>query len=153
MGRHYALALLFFLFLPLASAGKINLFNHLPANETVKLVTFECHSNCTPEEWFMVDNLTIIKPYNGTHDLKIMITGNKTRREFVPAKNLTPFSISDINWSPVNETIKNLTSHKFLGSTLPKHYDQMTGRITENRLRMEFHCDDCFLVNVHYSWT
>ncbi|AFL95315.1 hypothetical protein CL1_1112 [Thermococcus cleftensis] len=140
-----SLALLFLLFLPLASAGKVNLFNHLPGNETVKLVTFECHSNCTPQKWFMVDNLTIIKPHNETSDIKITITGNKSRQKLIPARNSTPFTINNINWSAVNETIKNLTSYKFLGSTLPKQYTRMTGRITENGLEMEFHCDDCFL--------
>ena len=98
----FVLALLFLFLLPLVSAGKVNIFNYLPANETVKLVTFECHSNCMPEEWFMVDNLTIVKPHNGTHDLKMMITGNKTRREFIPAKNSPSFTISNINWSSVN---------------------------------------------------
>ncbi|WP_048149785.1 CGP-CTERM sorting domain-containing protein [Thermococcus sp. AM4] len=145
MGRRYVLVLLFLFLLPLVSAGKVNLFNYLPANERVKLVTFECHSNCTPEKWFMVDNLTILKPYNETHDLKITITGNKTIRELIPAKNSTPFPISDINWRSVNEAIKNLSSCKFLGSVLPKQYSRMTGRITENGLRMEFHCDECFL--------
>ncbi|WP_297504554.1 CGP-CTERM sorting domain-containing protein [Thermococcus sp.] len=145
MRRYYALVLLFLLFLPLASSGKVNLFNHLPNNESVKLVTFECHSNCTPEKWFMVDNLTIVKPYNKTHDLKITITENESEQELIPAKNLTLFSISDINWSSVNETIKNITSYKFLGSTLPKQYSRMRGKITRNRLRMEFHCDECFL--------
>ncbi|WP_167900999.1 hypothetical protein [Thermococcus sp. LS1] len=97
---------LLLLFLPLASAGKVNLFNYLPSNETVKLVTFECHSNCMPEKWFMVDKLTIIKPYNGTSDVKITITGNESRLEFIPAKNLTPFSISDINWSNLENVTK-----------------------------------------------
>ncbi len=145
MEKYWTLALLFLFLLPLVSAGKVNLFNYLPANERVKLVTFECHSNCTPEKWFMVNNLTIIKTYNGTHDLKVMITGNKSRREFIPAKNLPSFTISDINWSSVNETIKNITSYKFLGSTLPKHYSRMRGKITRNGLKMEFHCDECLL--------
>ncbi|NJD99938.1 hypothetical protein E3E26_09130 [Thermococcus sp. LS1] len=59
-----------------------------------------------PEKWFMVDKLTIIKPYNGTSDVKITITGNESRLEFIPAKNLTPFSISDINWSNLENVTK-----------------------------------------------
>ena len=50
----------------------------------------------------MVDNLTIIKPYNKTHYLKIILTGNKNKREPIPSKNLTPSSTNNLNRSSVN---------------------------------------------------
>ncbi len=142
MRRRYALALLF-LFLPFASAGKVNLFNYLPANETVKLVTFECHSNCTPEEWFMVDNLAIIKPYNGTHDVKIIITGNKTIRELILTRNLTSFSISNINWSNLENVTKNTTAYDPYGAKWKGSFEEMNGEIWSKGIKLQFHCSDC----------
>jgi len=141
--RHYALALLFLLSLPLSSAGKVNLFNYPPANKRVKLVTFECHSNCTPEKWFMVDNLTILKPYNETHDLKITITGNKTIRELIPAKNSTPFPISDINWSNLENITKNTTAHDHYGAKWKGSFEKMNGKIWSKGIKLQFQCSDC----------
>lgn len=145
MRKHYTLVLvLFFLFLaPLASAGKLNIFDHLSNNESVKLVTFECHSNCTPEKWFLVDNLTIIKPYDGTHDIKIMITRNKTRKEFIPAKNLTPFLVSKVNWSNLENVTKDPASHDIYGRKWTGSFERMSGKIWSEGIYLQFHCSDC----------
>ncbi|WP_297506386.1 CGP-CTERM sorting domain-containing protein [Thermococcus sp.] len=143
MRRLYALALLFLFLPPLVSAGKVNLFNYLPANETVKLVTFECHSNCTPEKWFLVDNLTVIKPYNESHDLKIIITGNKSRRELIPTKNSPPFTISNINWSNLENVTKNTTAHDPYGAKWKGSFEEMNGKIWSEGINLQFHCSDC----------
>lgn len=94
-------------------------------------------------KWFMVDNLTIIKPHNGTHDLKIMITENKTKRELVPSENLTLFSISDINWSNLENVTKNTTAYDPYRAEWRGSFEEMTGKIWSKGIKLQFQCSDC----------